>query len=234
MFEFIVSGNQIYHENGTDYLVEAGEMFILHRALPHVYTVGPADFVHKRFVSIHSSCINAILLSVGLDKPQVIRFENPSRIQALFREIGQVALKKETGFHLKLSMLLYQLILEASSSSIVSKPPAVQKAITYMSTHISEKITLEDLVGICGGSARHFSRIFKQSTGEAPMQWLLSLRKNEAIALICQTDLPIGEIAKRVGYPDPLGFSAIFKKHMGESPTVMREKARSKQSGSAG
>ncbi|MDA3873366.1 MAG: AraC family transcriptional regulator [Kiritimatiellae bacterium] len=228
VFEFIVSGNVIYRENATDYQVESGEMFILHRSLPHDYTVGPAGYVHKRFVSIRSACINAILTSVGLNIPQVIRFEQPSGVQALFKEIRKVALAQENDFHQKLSMLIYRLILEASSSSIAYKPPVVQKAISYMSEHISDKITLNDLVGICGGSSRHFSRVFKQSTGEAPMQWLISLRRNEAIKLICQTDLPIGEIAHRVGYPDPFGFSAFFKNHMGQSPSEMRAKSRSK------
>lgn len=230
VFEFIAGGNVIYHENATDYQVEAGEMFILHRALPHEYDVGPAGYVHKRFVSIRSSCINAILNSVGLNNPHIIRFEDPSKIQALFKEMRKVALAREDDFHETLSMLLYRLILEASASSIASKPPVVQKAISYMSEHISDKITLDDLVGICGGSVRHFSRVFKQSTGEAPMQWLISLRRNEAIKLICQTDLPIGEIARRVGYPDPFGFSAFFKNHMGQSPTEMRAKSRSNHS----
>ncbi|MDF3128469.1 AraC family transcriptional regulator [Kiritimatiellaeota bacterium B1221] len=226
VFEFIVSGNLVYRENVTDYLVGAGEMFILHRALPHDYNVGPSGYAHKRFVNIRSTCINAILQSVGLHKPQVIRFENPSKIQAIFREIGHQTQQQQPGFQQKLSMLLYQLILEASASSNSSNPLAVQKAITYMRAHISEKITLDDLVKISGGSVRHFSRVFKQATGESPLQWLLSLRRNEAIALICQTDLPIGEIARRTGYSDPLAFSAFFKKHMGQSPTEMRAKAR--------
>ncbi len=228
VFEFIVSGNVIYRENETNYQVEAGEMFILHRTLPHEYTVGPAGYVHKRYVNIRSACINAILQSVGLNKPQVIQFEHPSRTKAIFREIRKLTLTREEGFNQALSILLYRLILEASSSSTINKPPAVQKAMTYMAAHISEKISLEDLVGITGGSIRHFSRVFKQSTGEAPLQWLLSLRRKEAIDLICQTDLPIGEIARRVGYSDPLGFSAFFKKHMGQSPTEMRAKARLK------
>ncbi|WFB36178.1 AraC family transcriptional regulator [Kiritimatiellota bacterium B12222] len=230
VFEFVVSGNQVYHENGEDYLVGPGEMFILHRAIPHDYSVGPAGYVHKRFVSIRSACINAMLQSVGLHKPQVISFVEPGEIQAIFRKIGRYAKTQEEGFHLKVSMMLYRLIVEASLCCTVSKPLMVEKAMAYMAAHIKEKITLEDLVGICGGSARHFSRVFKQSTGEAPLQWLLSLRRNEAIALICQTDLPIGEIASRVGYPDPLGFSAFFKKHMGQSPSEMRAKARLKES----
>ena len=230
VFEFIVSGNMIYRENGTEYQAEAGEMFILHRALPHDYAVGPAGYVHKRFVKIRSACINSILLSVGLDKPQVICFEHPAKVQAVFREIRRRVVTADKDLDQQLSILLYRLILEASLSRIATHPPTVQKAMAYMSAHFDEKITLDDLVAICGGSQRHFFRIFKQATGESPMQWLLSLRKNEAIDLICQTDLPIGEIAGRVGYPDPLGFSAFFKKHMGQSPSAMRAKARLKDS----
>lgn len=89
-----------------------------------------------------------------------------------------------------------------------------------------EKLTLDDLTRVSGQSQRHFFRLFKQATGEAPMQRLHSLRLKQACDMIHNTDLPNSEIAERVGHDDPLYFSAFFKNHLGQSPSKMRAQSR--------
>ena len=47
----------------------------------------------------------------------------------------------------------------------------------------------------------------------------------EANNLLSQTDSPIGEVATRVGILDPSYFARLFKKHVGVSPSVFRNRS---------
>ena len=69
-----------------------------------------------------------------------------------------------------------------------------------------------------------FLRNFKQTTMKSPMQYILSIRINNAISLLETTDYNITEIATIIGYDNPLYFSRIFKKQTGLSPSDFRKK----------
>lgn len=228
--EYIVSGDMVYTENEEDYLVSAGEMFILRRGCSHTFRTGPAGFGHKRFLLVSSVCIDAMLHAAGLSEPTVIHLENPVVMQSWFRRAGTLTRNQPIGFRDELSVLLYKIILESARSTSASYPASVCRVLTFMSEHYMEKLTLDDLTRISGQSQRHFFRLFKQATGEAPMQGLHSLRLKKACDMLCNTDLPISEIAKLVGHDDPLYFSAFFKKHLGQSPSKIRAQSRPKRS----
>ena len=57
-----------------------------------------------------------------------------------------------------------------------------------------------------------------------PLQYILSLRINNAQSLLETTKYNITEIASFVGYDNPLYFSRIFKKQAGMSPSEYRKK----------
>lgn len=226
--EYIVSGDMVYTENEEDYLVSAGEMFILRRGCPHTFKTGPSGFVHKRFLLVSSVCIDTMLHAAGLHDPTVIHLENPITMQSWFRQAGILTRTQPAGFRNELSVLLYKIILESARSTSTSYPASVCRVLTFISEHYMEKITLDDLTRVSGQSQRHFFRLFKQATGESPMQRLHSLRLKKACDMIHNTDLPISAIAELVGHEDPLYFSAFFKKHIGQSPSKMRAQSRSK------
>jgi transcriptional regulator GlxA family with amidase domain len=68
-----------------------------------------------------------------------------------------------------------------------------------------------------GVGYRHFRRLFQESTGLPPHQYVLNLRLNHAKRLLLT--LPVAEVAARVGFDDPLYFSRMFKKKIGIAPT---------------
>ena len=73
-------------------------------------------------------------------------------------------------------------------------------------------------------SVSWFIRNFKKYTGMTPMQFIVSLRVNNAQILLEQTNYSIYEIAKIVGYDDQLYFSRLFRKQKGVSPSQYRKR----------
>ena len=58
--------------------------------------------------------------------------------------------------------------------------------------------------------------------GVSPQQYLIDLRLRNARDLLISTDLSISEVARSVGYDDPLYFSRLYRKHYGLSPRESR------------
>ena len=72
-------------------------------------------------------------------------------------------------------------------------------------------------------SVSWFLRNFKQILKKSPMQYLLSIRINNAAVLLETTDYNINEISTIVGYDNPLYFSRLFRKQKGLSPSDYRK-----------
>lgn len=54
------------------------------------------------------------------------------------------------------------------------------------------------------------------------MEYLTAYRIERAVELLQQTDIPVREIAVRVGYTDANYFTKVFKRHLGVTPTEYR------------
>ena len=99
----------------------------------------------------------------------------------------------------------------------------IDKAIMHFNEHYNEDISIEEYAKKHNMSTSWFIRNFKQYTGSTPMQYILSIRIYNAESLLKSNLYNINEIARIVGYDNPLYFSRIFKKTKGLSPSEYRK-----------
>ena len=107
------------------------------------------------------------------------------------------------------------------------EPPAparqrVRQSIEWAMARLDRPIQLTELAGRARLSISRYAELFKQIYGQPPMAYLTGQRINLAVDLLSSTELPIGTIAERVGYDDPLYFSRVFRKTMGVCPRTLR------------
>ncbi|MCP1419154.1 AraC-like DNA-binding protein [Pseudomonas laurylsulfativorans] len=92
----------------------------------------------------------------------------------------------------------------------------------YCFSHIGERITLDDLAGLCGLGRFPFLKQFKRTVGMTPHAWLLRLRLERACGLLSRSGQPIIDVAHAVGFYDQSHFNRAFRQAFGVAPSRYR------------
>ncbi|OCT16888.1 hypothetical protein A8709_00810 [Paenibacillus pectinilyticus] len=95
---------------------------------------------------------------------------------------------------------------------------AVQQTISYLNHNYREEITVELLSRMSGVGRWKYSDLFQSLIGKKPLEYLTEVRINRAKELLLQTDDPLREIARRVGFKDEYYFSRKFRHETGMTP----------------
>jgi AraC family transcriptional regulator len=98
----------------------------------------------------------------------------------------------------------------------------LRQVTDYIHQHSAQNPSLLMMAEIVQMSPYYFSRLFKQSTGFTPHQYLLKYRTDRAKQLLKTTDLAIADIAGQVGFVDQSHLNRHFKRHFGVSPSHLR------------
>lgn len=101
-------------------------------------------------------------------------------------------------------------------------PPKLQTIIDLMDANLDRPLTLEDLAHSVRMSTFHFARVFKETTGMAPHQFLMSRRIDFAKRLLRDGQLPLADIAVRIGCANQSHFSTLFHRITGTTPARYR------------
>lgn len=91
-----------------------------------------------------------------------------------------------------------------------------------MQSHLAEKISLVAIAAELGISQHYFCRLFKQTTGTTPHQYLIKLRVERAKHLLKNTQLPINAIADECGFTNPSHLARHFRRDTDLSPKQFR------------
>jgi AraC family transcriptional regulator len=100
------------------------------------------------------------------------------------------------------------------------------RAKAFIEQHLAENFPLLDLAEAVGVSPFHFARMFKGSVGVTPHQYLIQVRIERAKQLLERGTLPLIEIALQVGFSSQSHLTAVFRKTVGLTPAVYRERCR--------
>ncbi len=99
---------------------------------------------------------------------------------------------------------------------------AIARSIAHVSSHLDAPISIDDMAARAGMSRAVFHRKFKQVTTMAPIQFVKSMRLNNA-AMKIAGGMTVNEAAMDVGYVSPSQFSREFKRMYGQSPRQWSE-----------
>jgi len=95
---------------------------------------------------------------------------------------------------------------------------ALQAVEEYIHAHLDQSISLAELAAVVHLSEFHFARLFKQTTGLPPHQFVIHQRVERAKRLIAAGRLSLAQIALEVGFSDQSQLTRHFKRLVGVTP----------------
>ena len=99
----------------------------------------------------------------------------------------------------------------------------LRPVITYIADHYKEKIYIETLSDMITVSPDYFTKMFKDSIGRTPIDYINGLRINRAMQMLATTETSVNDISDELGFSNSNYFHKIFKQYMETSPAAYRK-----------
>ena len=233
LLHFIVGGQGIFSHGGRDVALHAGEGFLICPEEITSYVADGEDPWHYCWIGFSGDGAERLLTAVGLSEEKAIfTFDKPEEILALFADLHK-AKETELSGQLELTGILYRLLSRIRPAGPRAAAPRrmgigedyVESAILYIREKYASPITVAGLAEYLGLNRSYFSALFRAHTKKSPKQFLSDVRMSKAAQLLSDGRLSVAQVAKSVGYEDPLQFSRMFRRFYGVSP---REHTRGK------
>jgi len=111
-----------------------------------------------------------------------------------------------------------------SRSSLSEAQGLLEPLVQLLEERYAEtQLGLSDMAAVLGVSSRHVNTLFRSAFGLSPYAYLILLRIRKAKSLLLDhPELPVTQVAERVGFRDASHFIASFRKHVGLTPERFR------------
>jgi transcriptional regulator GlxA family with amidase domain len=105
-----------------------------------------------------------------------------------------------------------------------SEDAIVSRCQEWIAGHYQEASPVSGMVRLSGLAERSFKRRFQQATGMAPLEYVHTLRIEEAKQMLEASEAPIEAIANEVGYEDSGFFARLFRRKVALTPAAYRRR----------
>jgi len=123
------------------------------------------------------------------------------------------------GLLLQLTALLLR-ALEAGENLDASLGSASSRVLLFLRENYAQNLTLSDIARHTHLSPNYLASIFKQENGQTIFDALTKIRVEHATRLLIETQMPVSEVAKAVGYNSLDRFSRVFRQLKGVPPSL--------------
>lgn len=237
LFHYVLSGTgKLMADNSRgvtcEYQIRSGQGFMIFPRQVNTYIADqklPWEYVWIEFDGMKA---REIIEMAGLTPDHPVYHASYKDLrESMMNEMVYIAGHSgESPFHLigHLYLFIDYLSRSAASTRLTSggrvRDFYIREALNYIEQNFQNDISVEGIASFCGLNRTYFGRIFKETVGSSPQQFLLNYRMAKAAELLKLTTLSISDIGNAVGYPNQLHFSRAFKNVYGISPREWRNR----------
>lgn len=196
-------------KDGVGAFIEAGDVH-------HFSAKGENEFIVLDLPSDTSKrlkkSIKPAFFSVGQDIQALVDYALAARKQGYFPQTMRWAWS---------SLLIQRLRAHGVVSHQGSD--ALDRAIAFMRTRLSNPISVNDIATTAGLSVSRLHAVFRDRLATTPHAYLMALRVEAAIDLLTTTRLAIADIALRTGYTDQSALTRTLRRAGNQAPGSLRQ-----------
>ena len=234
------SGSAVLAFQDAEIPIHAGDVTMISSGTPHSTWSVAGDISRWSYIFLEiNSLADPFLVSIGLrpaelsknflyDSRKIVHYEQDPFISMLVENIVREMTEKPDLYRPYVRSLINALLCKLARASSESdhrgdgKPFLVAPALRYINDHYMESFTIDDLARECQMSPSYFRRVFRETMGVGPLEYLNRTRITRACSLLQMTDLSVLGVGEAVGFRSLSSFNRHFAGIMGLSPTAYR------------
>lgn len=239
--QYVVSGRLTYYVNGQEIEAKKEDIIVLNPGTPHRYVCpkgkNEATIFYLGIENLNIKGYPQNFVPICSSVIPIRKYQH--EIYNCYHEIISTQEKKDIGWDLLTKVLSQQflvLVLKELSPQrsgsiqdyfqlkMYDKNTIAQTITNYFQENYMKKISVEEIARYTYLSTTYVTKIYKEMTGDTPINYLISLRMDKAKEILGEGHFSVQEVAKQVGYDDPYYFSKLFKKRYGCSPSEYKKK----------
>lgn len=237
ILHYVLEGKGRYKVDGRTYALEKTQGFLIEPNVMTFYEADDTDPWTYLWIGFHGSRAKEFLEEMGLtQRMPTFRAGCGEQLLDIVKSMLQCesdGLQQTFELQAQLHRFFASLAQELSRKEEVFHPEQrnyyVRTAVEFIQENYAENIRVSDIAAYVGISRNYLATLFQTFLNTTPNEYLANFRLTCAKEQLTITDLPIGAIASRCGYRDPLVFSKAFKLKTGMTPTQYRKTDRAIQ-----
>ena len=227
---YITHGSGVYETQTGRYLIKPGSLMVTRPGVWHRYRPDKKSGWTENYTGFDGS-IPREIFSQGRawsEKP-VHHIGNREEFIDTYHKIFEIILEEKPGFQQVASGMIMKLLgfmvsLEKQRNfSGKRMEKVIREACFEIRENIGKPVDFKNYAQENNIGYSYFRKMFKQYTGNAPVQYQLDLKIRRAREMLVSTDRTIKEIAFEMGFQSIHYFSRIFKKKTGVAPSEIRK-----------
>ncbi len=226
---FIAGGKAHFYLPEGEQVASEGEAFLYPPGCPQRYGYFLSEKPDVYWMHFSGTQAGDLLKKTGLPELKVFHAGIHSDCVTLFdriiRELQLCGLycQETASSHAQALIYLLSRGMKEKSGAKYAASPEIQQLVERIHRHPEESLPITDYARRANMSVSNFIRRFRAHTGLPPQQYITRFRMSHAKELLTSSQLPVTDIARIVGYDNPLYFSRMFKKETGVSPRAYRQ-----------
>lgn len=232
---YIRAGHCVVTVDGVVRVAYPGDCILYRPGQVQDYLLSKNAQPHTYWIHFNGDVCRDLFETLGLQTVSIIKAGQNREVEHLVSGICRYHNLKVPNHVLICSGLMQSILALLSNevhgtehSPMPQSTDKVSELISRVKMMPNLNISVAECAEFCNMSKSHFSRVFKQTTGMPPVQFMLGIRIDRAKELLDFTDRSVSEIAEACGFPDQNYFTRTFKKLTGYTPTQYRNKGKSK------
>lgn len=231
LIHYVTRGRGYYQTNGVTYPIHAGDVFLVYPDKEICYWADGEDPWAYAWVGFNGSDARSLLEAGGFSPERLVQEDLPGK-QKILENLKRINdyygndLYHNTAMTGELYKTLALFIKDQKDPRLqdntIFHDEIVKKSASFIDSHYSYPISVEDIADAVSVSRSTLFRIYKKQLGLSPQTYLEQIRIRRACLLLMETELSVGSVARSVGYEDSMYFSKVFNKVTGQSPSRYR------------
>lgn len=229
-FFYNANGSGWLEMNGQIYELPEGSAFFIPANMPHSY-YPDSDIWDIRWMVPGGSALPELYRKFHLENGGVFMLQDESGLDRILNQMRMDLIEHPVHGNVLAAGAVYAFIIEFVYQTSLyeikeSEGMPYERQILalkeYIGSHFMYPITLDDLCKVVPVTHQHICRIFKETLGLRPMEYVNQVRIEMARSLLIYSDFSIKEVGEKCGFQNTNYFCKTFKKYEHVTPLEYR------------